>query len=110
MLGKNDEYKMMGTEEATARAILEMVATDKEKVKALTQLSDEEIQVLSLLSAMAEELKLDSIKKIVENFSIYRISHNRAGRKEVTGMVTMVGFASEERNKARNLKSILGMR
>ena len=106
ILIRPDLQRIMGTEEATARAIVELLEMDKHKKKILTDLDFNEVNVLTLLTLVGERLKIKEFTKFAENFAEYRVSMGRLGRKELTGIITMAGFQTEERGRMKSLKSV----
>ncbi len=88
-----EQDKMIyGTEEAIAKLIMEILRTGaekpKEKTKLLTDLSPEEIHVLTLLSTIGENMNIKVLKEFCLNFCQYKVSKNRLGRKEMVGIAT----------------------
>jgi arsenate reductase-like glutaredoxin family protein len=106
-----DKDRLMGTEEAMASGIMELIKTSDEKVRTLSDLDDEEIGVLSLLETMATQLDLSSIKMFVERFCQFRVSRYRLGRREIGGVISFAGMGAEEGRKKKSLKNLFsGMR
>ncbi|MFQ6054826.1 MAG: hypothetical protein ACE5KE_00255 [Methanosarcinales archaeon] len=100
------EKMVYGTEEAVARLIMEILRTQPSKVKLLTDLSDEEVQVLSLLSTMGEKLGIDVLKKFCINFCQYRVSMNRKGRKEFVKIATYTTGEVEVSKRKKGIKDL----
>lgn len=100
------EPKVLGTEEAIARLIVELMKTEKGKVKVLSDLDDIEIGVLSLLSTIGENMKIRVIKDFCSNFCKYRVSRFRLGRKEMVDIASFTGEATADRRKRRNIKDL----
>jgi hypothetical protein len=93
---------ILGTEEAIARLIQELMATNKPKIQ--TDLSDEEIGFMALLSSVGESMKIKAIRDFCLNFCLYRVSRYRQGRRE---LVDIAGFAgAESTDKRRKIKSV----
>jgi hypothetical protein len=96
--GRPDEHRVIGTEEAMAQGIVEMLDKDN-KIKTLTDLNDEEINALTLLDTLGERFKIKELANFVHNFSLYRIARERMGRREIGGMVTFAGSVQQERGR-----------
>lgn len=105
---KIDSQRLMGTEEAIAKTIDEMMDVKRDKAKMLTDLDIEEISVLALLETIGKTLKLKSLLMFTDNFCRFRISKARLGRKEFTSMITMAGFNLEQNNRAKSIRSLFG--
>lgn len=103
---KIDSQRLMGTEEAIAKTIDEMMDVRKEKIKMLSDLDIEEISVLSMLSTLSKTLKINSLEQFIDDFCRFRISKARMGRKEFTSMITMAGFNMEQNNRSRSIRSL----
>ena len=97
----------MGTEEAIAMLIQELMKTDKPKV--MTDLNDEEVGVLSLLSTIGENLKIKELKAFCKNFTLYRVSRFRMGRKEMVNIASWTGAdVYQRKRKVRSVKDLFG--
>lgn len=104
---KPDRERLMGTEEATAHGILGMMGREEERYKRLSDLDDEEIGVLTLLNTIGEKLRLDVVKKFVEDFCEFRVSRFRLGRRELGGIIAYGGYGyGEEKRRARSIKEL----
>jgi hypothetical protein len=96
----------MGTEEAMASGIIEMLDREN-KLKTLTDLNEKEINALALLETLADRMKIKELGDFVHNFSLYRISRARMGRREVGGMVTFAGYGqAEQRGGRRTIRDL----
>jgi len=102
------EKLVFGTEEAVARLIIELMKSEKKRIKLLTDLSDEEIMVLSLLSTIGEKLKLNVLNKFCSNFCLYRVSKARAGRKEFVNIATYTTGEMTETKRRKGIKDLFG--
>lgn len=103
----NPETKRpMGTEEAMAAAIVEMLNTDEFKTKTLSDLDDEEIGFMALLETIGEKLKLKEISDFVDNFCQFRVSRFRLGRREMSHIVSAAGMSWEDRTRRRGMKDL----
>jgi hypothetical protein len=102
MVGKEREAPLediFGTEEATAKALIELVKT--ERINLLTELNMEEIQALVIGEIVGEHLRrtigstllLDLCKLYKE----LKVSYNRKGRTEIVGLGTFIGTFTEEK-------------
>ena len=98
------ESDVSTSEEAQAKAV--MTLTRRENIEMLSDLGDDEIKLLTSLSAVGEELKDPLILKVCNSFAVYRVSKSRMGRKEIA---RMVGSMREEQEKMSKLKRIFGM-
>jgi len=102
-----DQKQILGTEEATALLIQELMRNDNPKV--MTDLSDEEVGVLSLLSTIGEDLKIKELKNFCKNFSLYRISRFRLGRREMTDIASWSsGDAYGRKKKVKSVRDLFG--
>jgi hypothetical protein len=111
MVKEVEAEKIMGTEEAVARLIQELIRVSEDKSKVLSDLNDEEVGVLSLLSTIGEKLKIDAITKFCINFAQYRVSRFRLGRREMVNIASFTSAFPEERRKVRSLRDLFsGMR
>lgn len=109
MVEAPEKDRIIGSEEAVAKAILELMRVEEEKVKTLSDLNDEEIGVLSLLETIGESLNIKEINKFVENFCQYRVSRHRLGRREMGSIIAWAGFGVQETGRRRlSLKSLFG--
>jgi len=97
-----DTDRVMGTEEAMAQGIIEMLDKDN-KVKTLSDLNDEEINALALLETLGTKLNVKVLNSFVRNFCLFRISRARMGRREIGGMVTFAGYGAEEKRRKRSI-------
>lgn len=105
---KQEQRRVMGTEEATAILIQELIKSDN--IKIMTDVNDEEGGVLSLLSTMGEHLKIPALKLFVKNFCMFRVSRFRMGRREMVNVASYTGENPEGR-KVKSLKDLFtGMR
>jgi hypothetical protein len=96
----------MGTEEAMATAIVEMLETNEMKTKTLSDLDDEEICYMALLQCIAKQLKVKEIQSFVDNFCQFRVSRNRLGRREMGSIVSNAGSSFEDRLRKRGAKDL----
>jgi len=101
-----DKDRLMGTEEAMATGIIELLRTSNEKVRTLSDLDDEEIGVLSLLETIADSLSIREIKTFVERFCQFRVSRYRLGRRELGGIITFTGIGAEETRRRRGIRAL----
>ena len=108
MVREPDKDRIIGSEEAIAKAIIEMMKVEKEKVKTLSDLNDEEIGIMSLLETIGDTLNIKEIKKFVMNFCQYRVSRDRLGRREMGSIVAFAGFREEGTRKRLSLRSLFG--
>jgi|YelNatPaOPRAMG01_1025707.scaffolds.fasta_scaffold00950_60 hypothetical protein len=101
------EKKMvLGTEEAIATLIQELLITKNPKTQ--TDLSDEEIGFLALLSTVGERLKIEALKEFCKNFSLYRVSRYRQGRRELANIASWSGEAYERKKGIKSIKDLFG--
>lgn len=99
------EKKMiLGTEEAIAGLIQELLATNSPKTE--SDLNDEEIAFLAVLDTIGEKNKIDSLKRFCDNFCLYRVSRYRQGRRELVGIASW--SAEGERRKIKSIKDLFG--
>jgi hypothetical protein len=98
--------RLMGTEEAVARLIQELIKVSEEKSKVLSDLNDEEVGVLSLLSTIGEKLNISALKSFCLNFAQYRVSRFRLGRREMVNIASYSTGLEPERRKVRSLKDL----
>lgn len=108
MFGKQDEKRVMGTEEANAITIQELMDSKDLKSKTMSDLNDEEIGVLALLQCIGEELGLDSIKDFNTHFCQFRVSRSRMGRREMKDIVTMAGSVGDDMRRRKSIKDLFG--
>ena len=104
---KPKEEKILGTEEALGKLITELMKLQKEKYKILTDLDDKEVCTLSLLSTIAESLKIKELRTFVANFCNFRVSRDRMGRRELVGIASLTGIGISERKGKISLKSLI---
>lgn len=104
--GRPDTGRPMGTEEAMATGIQEMLDTKAEKVKTLSDLSDEEIGFFALLETMGTKLKISTINDFVKNFCQFRVSRFRLGRREMGNIIAYAGSGFEDRSRRRSIKEL----
>lgn len=101
--------RLVGTEEAIARGILELLGTkDPTKVKMLSDLSDDEIGTLSLLTVIGDKLRIPEVKGFVEKFCQFRVSRFRLGRREMVNIASYTGLElGSERRRIRSLRELI---
>jgi len=106
-----DTQRVMGTEEAMALGIVEMLDIKDQKIKTLTDLNDTEIGVLTLLDIISQRLRIKEVGNFVKGFCQFRVSKYRLGRREMANIITFAGFGTEERRKVRSIRDLFsGMR
>ncbi len=101
-----EEKIIYGTEEAVAKLIMEFMKSEGIKAKLLSDLSPEEINVLTLLSTMGEKLKIDVLKRFCMNFCQYRVSKDSKGRKEMVGIATYTVATADDRKGKKSIKDL----
>ena len=97
------EGRPMGTEEAMATAIVQMLETNEMKKKTLSDLDDEEIGVLALLETMGKKMKIPVVNDFIRNFCQFRVSRFRLGRREMGAIVSTAGMSMDDRFKKKKL-------
>jgi len=108
MVGTSPDKKpVLGTEEAIATLIQELLATNTPKTQ--TDLSDEEIGFMALLSTTAEKMKIAALREFCKNFALYRVSRYRQGRRELVNIASYTGEGlGERRKKIKSVKDLFG--
>lgn len=101
-----DTARPMGTEEAMASAIVEMLETNEHKTKTLSDLDDEEIGYMALLETIGNKLKVNEIQFFVDNFCQFRVSRGRLGRREMCNIVAVAGGSYEDRMRKKGIKDL----
>jgi hypothetical protein len=101
-----DTQRVMGQEEALARAITEMMDVTEQKKKLLSDLSEEECNVLTLLHVIGERLKVKEISRFAEEFCMYRVSRSRMGRREMVNVITFSGLPMSEMKGRKSIKDL----
>lgn len=95
------EPKIMGTEEAVARLIQELVKTEKGKAKMLSDLHDREIGPLSILDTLGKTTKIKALQDFCTNFCQYRVSRFRLGRRELVNIASFTTEGLQEKRRKR---------
>jgi len=96
MIQAGERRGLMGQEEAIAEAIVKIIGfSDEELHKVITDLKDWEVNLMTVLQTIGEEMGLDSLKALVRNFCLFRISMGRLGRKEMIHLITFAGLGEE---------------
>jgi len=99
---------VMGTEEATAKALIELVRTDR--INLLTDLTMEEIQMLMAGEMMGDYLfmnsKSDLLQSLCLRYKELKVSLHRKGRTEIVSLGAFVNIGND--NKKGGLFGQLG--
>jgi hypothetical protein len=106
MFAKDDDRRVMGTEEAHAITIQDLLDTKDLKAKTMTDLNDEEVGVLALLQTIGDSLDIAEIKAFVTHFAQFRVSRNRLGRREMKEIVTNAGNMDNDIRRRRSIKDL----
>lgn len=106
MQKRPDTQRPMGTEEAMATGIVEMLETKSDKVKTLSDLNEEEIGFMALLETMGKRMKINVLNEFVDNFCQFRVSRHRMGRKEIGNIIAFAGGGAEDRTRRRSIKDL----
>jgi hypothetical protein len=97
--------KIYGTEEAVAKVIVQLMRGEQ-NIKVMTDLNDEEVAYISVLSTIADKYDLGMLKQFIDDFCQFRISRYRYGRSE---LVNIAGVTlAPDIGKARGVKDIYG--
>ena|SRR3989344_282561 len=101
---------VFGTEEATAKALIELVRT--ERINLLTDLNDEEIQMLVTAETIGSYLMEKTGDSTLLNMSILfkemKVSLHRKGRSEIVGLGSFASLGLGDDRKAK--QGLLGLR
>jgi hypothetical protein len=100
--------KIYGTEEAVASLIIELTSVQKEKIKGLTELDDQEIGVLTVLNVIGERLDISSLIDFVTNFCQFRVSRFRMGRREMVDIASYTISPTDDRRKFKSMRDLFG--
>lgn len=101
-----DTDRLLGTEEAMARGIMELLEIKKDRIKTLTDLNDEEIGFMALLQTMSTKLNVAVIGDFVDNFCRFRVSRFRLGRREMSNIIAYAGGTLEDKHRKRSVKDL----
>jgi len=91
---KEIEEEVLSMEEALAK--ISILLTQVQRIKLLTELSDEEIRLIASILPICEQFKLDFVKSFVENFMLLRVSLKRKGRQEIVDLARQIPELSEK--------------
>jgi len=98
---------VFGVEEALASISLELIEPVDDKLYTLTDLTPQEIFLLSRLLMLANRFKSKMVIDWIRNFMLLRISLLRKGRQEILVLGTGLRQAGEEKRASLSLKSLL---
>ena len=109
-----DQYdKLAQSSEVTtpdeAIAKISMILADSKEVDILSDLTTDEVAMLSALKTVAVHTKNSLLLTFIENFLRFRISRNRKGREEIIQVARARG-GDEERARKGFRSMILGMK
>jgi len=93
------------SEEAIAKAV-SALATTKDK-QTLSDLTDNEVKLLTALQTIAKEFQDDVLGGIVENYPRWRVSAKRLGRKEIKDIAASQRQLEVE--KAKGWRKLFGL-
>lgn len=96
--------RIMGTEEAIGLLIQKLLKPDNFKL--ITDLDDEEVNVITLLQTIGDTLKIDVLKEFCDNFTQFRISRFRMGRRELVDIAAFYSGGIPEFRRPRSLKDL----
>jgi hypothetical protein len=97
--GKGEER--LGAEEATARAVTQLLRNEKGMEKQLSYLLMQEIPHLTTLNVLGTQLKMPLLNYFVQEFLLLRVSTDRLGRREIVEMIKHRLGVEEAQAKAR---------
>lgn len=103
LFGKESDRKVMGTEEAHAVVIQDLLETADLKAKTMTDLNDEEIGILALMQTIGESLKIKELTDFVTHFAQFRVSRNRMGRREMKDIISYSGSQNDDMRRRRSV-------
>jgi len=103
LFGKESDRKVMGTEEAHAVVIQDMLETKELKAKTMSDLNDEEIGILALMQTIGNALKIEELQEFVLNFAQFRVSRGRMGRREMKDIISYSGSGNEDMRRRRSV-------
>jgi len=98
------EERIMGTEEAIGLLIQKLLKPDN--LKLITDLDDEEVNVMTLLQTIGDVLKIDALQSFCENFEQFRVSRWRMGRRELVDIASFYTGGFEQPRRVRSLKDL----
>lgn len=81
MLNVPEEQQSFNIEEAIGR--ISIILAESKNPKALSDLDDSEIRLISALIAVAEHINDQMVKTFIENLLVLKVSHMRKGRREI---------------------------
>jgi hypothetical protein len=103
-----DANRVLGQEEAMAKALVELMDTEGTKVKTMSDLDESEIGVLTLLNIMGDHLKIQVLSDFVTNYSQFKVSRARLGRREIINSITFGAIGGDDRRKTKSIKDLFG--
>ena len=96
-----DEGEVLSPEEAIARCVMILAKTDDPSL--LTELSDEEIRLLSIIGTIADKTDNEVLSGFAERYMKLRVSLERKGRAEIINVAK--GGSSVEEKIKKGLRS-----
>jgi hypothetical protein len=93
-------------EEALAKVTV--LLADKKKREVITDLNDEEIKLMSAITAVSKSYKMTMAKDFINELMLLRISKNRLGRKEIIDLSRGVQQAQAMNVRSRLRRILMG--
>jgi len=109
-MARETEGEVFGPEEALAKISLELQRPEEEKLLTSSDLTPEEIFILTGSYTLADILKSKLIKNALDRFLLLRISRFRLGRKEMIMLSTGIREGTESRRKGKLQDLFAGLR
>ncbi len=104
---RRTEESVFGIEEALAKMSIEFMNPKDEKLMTTSDLTPNEIFLISRLIMLSEKFKSDIVGNWARKFMLLRVSLLRKGRGEFVVLGTGLREAGEEKRKSMSIRNLL---
>ena len=101
-----EQQEIVGTEEALARIMLELMNPEKDKLYTVSDATPSEIFGIPTLLAYAKKFKSTLVEEWVKKFLLLRVSRFRLGRREFLLLSTGIKELAEEKRKGKKVQDL----